>query len=288
MNGEQRLYAVVLKLAALRRGAAPADHGKQALSALYALLQLGDETLAKSLHDVNVRKPFTVSLMNGGKTDRQGAQHFAEGDTAEWRFTLLRDPAFEALIQRYVQDRNLPHVRIGALQFAITDAFVSGSHPDSGHVSLAAFAQRYGQPTESYAKTVRLQFLTPTAFNFGTDPLTRRRRLRIIPDPRTLFSTLRKRWVSLGGVDPGDAFDQWVDHTIEADPIFLKWGSVWIEKAMVRGFMGDVRFQHWGEDTRWLPFLHLLTDLTFYSGVGYQTTRGMGQVRSHPEREQEV
>jgi CRISPR-associated endoribonuclease Cas6 len=287
MNSDQRLYAVVLKLAAIRRGAVPADHGKQALSALYSLLQLGDETLAESLHDANIRKPFTVSLLDGGKPDRDGAQHFGEGDSAEWRFTLLRDPAFEALIQRYMQNHQLPHVRIGAMQFAITDAFVSGSHPNSGYVTLEKFADRYSNPPENYAQTVRMDFLTPTAFNLGTDPSTRRRRLRTTPDPRTLFSTLRKRWVALGGADPGDGFDQWVDQTIEAEPLHLKWSSVWIEKASVRGFMGSVRFRHWGTDTSWLPFLHLLTDLTFYTGVGYQTTRGMGQVRPCNELSQE-
>lgn len=283
MNDEKRLYAVVLKMAALRRGAVPADHGKQALSALYALLQLGDEALAESLHDANIRKPFTVSLINGGKVDREGAQHFGEGDSAQWRFTLLRDPAFEALIQRYVQDHNLPHVRIGALEFAITDAFVSGAHPDSGHVSLEQFADRYSHPPESCSKVVQLEFLTPTAFNLGTDSITRRRRLRMTPDPRTLFSAQRKRWAALGGADPGDVFDQWVDETIEAEPLSLRWATVKVEKASVRGFTGTVRFRHWGAHTRWLPFLHLLADLTFYTGVGYQTTRGMGQVRPHHE-----
>lgn len=287
MISDQRLYAVVLKLAAMRRGAVPADHGKQALSALYALLQLGDETLAENLHDANTRKPFTVSLINSGKTDREGAQHFGEGDPAEWRFTLLRNPAFEALIQRYVQNRHLPHVRIGAMQFTITDAFVSGAHPSSGYVSLATFAERYRHPPEHYTRTVEMDFLTPTAFNLGTHPVTRRRRLRIMPDPRTLFSTLRKRWATLGGADPGDAFDEWVDQTVEAEPRHLKWSSVWIEKAAVRGFTGSVRFHHWGTDTRWLPFLHLLTDLTFYTGAGYQTTRGMGQVRPCHEPPQE-
>lgn len=279
MNGEQRLYAVVLRMAALRRGAVPADHGKQALSALYTLLQLGDPDMAGTLHDANTRKPFTVSLIAGGKADREGAHHFGEGDSAEWRFTLLRDPAFEALIQRYIHDRNLPHVRIGAIEFAITDAFVSGSHPDSGYVSLERFGEQFSQPPDSYAKSFRLDFLTPTAFNLGTDSITRQRRLRSLPDPQTVFSSLRKRWAALGGADPGDEFDDWVHQTIEAEPRYLKWETVPIEKIHVRGFVGDVRFRHWGTDTQWLPFLHLLADLTFYTGVGYQTTRGMGQVR---------
>jgi CRISPR-associated endoribonuclease Cas6 len=279
MNNEHRLYAVVLRMAALRRGAVPADHYKESMSALYHLINLGDAELAQMLHDMNIHKPFTVSLLNGGKRDREGAQHFGDGDTAEWRFTLLRDPAFEALIQRYIRSRDLPHVRVGAVEFAITDAFVSGSHPDSGYVSLGTLTELYQRVPEACDRVVTLDFLSPTAFNLGTDRETGRRRFRALPDPKTVFSTLRKRWARLGGAEPGDEFDAWVERTIEAEPLSLRWQSVMVEKTVIRGFLGRVRFRHWGADRRWLPLLHLLADLSFYTGVGYQTTRGMGQVR---------
>lgn len=279
MNADQRLYAVVLRLAAQRPGAIPADHGKLALSALYDLLRLGDQELAQELHDNNQHKPFTVSLLNGGKTDREGARHFGAGDGAEWRFTLLRDPAFETLLRRYAGIPNLPHIRIGTVSFQITDAFISGSHPDSGCVSLDHLIDRYNQPPEAYAKTILLDFLTPTAFALGTDAETRHRRLRTLPDPRTLFSALRKRWAGLGGPHPGDAFDEWVQINIEAEPLRLSWQSVQLERVRFRGFIGQIRFVHWGADARWLPFLHLLAELSFYTGAGYQTTRGMGRVR---------
>ncbi|NDJ63157.1 MAG: CRISPR system precrRNA processing endoribonuclease RAMP protein Cas6 [Chloroflexi bacterium] len=279
MNAEQRLYAVVLRMATTRRGAIPADHGKVVLSALYHLIDRGDQALAQTLHDANLHKPFTVGLIQGGKRDHRHAQHFGEGDPAEWRFTLLRDPAFEALIQRYISDRDLPHVRIGAVEFQITDAFVSGSHAHSGSLSLETLAARYQQPPENYFGAVKLDFLSPTVFNLGTDRESRQRRLRALPIPRTLFSSLRKRWAQLGGAGPGDAFDTWIEQAIEAEPLSLRWQHVHIEKMWVRGFLGQVRFQHWGPDRRWLPFLHLLADLAFYTGVGYQTTRGLGQVR---------
>lgn len=276
MISELRLYAVVLRLGALRPGAIPADHGKQALSALYSLLRIGDEALAQELHDENAHKPFTVSLLDGGRRDREGAQHFGEGDTAEWRFTLLRDPAFEALIQRYVSDRDLPHIRIGAIEFQIADAFVSGSHPRSGYISLERLRQRYTD--DNAPKSIMFDFQTPTVFSLGMDKMTQQRRLRAMPVPVTLFSTLRKRWVKLGGTDPGDEFDMWVERTIEAHPLTLRWQSLTIERGQVRGFTGQVRFVHWGEDERWLPFFNMLADLAFYTGVGYQTTRGMGQI----------
>lgn len=276
---DPRLYAVVLRLAALRPGALPPDHGKQALSALYALLDHGDAALARTLHNANAAKPFTVAPLTGGKRDAHGAQHFGEGTTAEWRFTLLRDPAFAALIQRYVLDRSLPHVRIGALTFGITEAFVSGSHPDSGSVSLSQLTEQFSAAPETYPRTFVLDFKTPTAFNLGTDRESGARRLRTLPDPRTIFSALRKKWSGLGGAAPGDEFDEWVERWVEAEPLHLRWQTVAVEGMPIRGFCGAVRFTHWGTDVRWLACLHLLAALSFYTGVGYQTTRGLGQTR---------
>jgi hypothetical protein len=115
MNEQQRLYAIVLRIAAIRRGAVPENHGDQARAALMKNIQHADSPLAQRLHNSNMHKPYTISLLNGGVQ----ARHFGEGDHADWRFTLMAEPAFEALLRRYLLDRTLPHVRIGAVEFAI-------------------------------------------------------------------------------------------------------------------------------------------------------------------------
>ncbi len=49
-----RLYAIVFRLAAIRPGAVPADHGDQARAALFELIRHGDLPLAQRLHDQNM------------------------------------------------------------------------------------------------------------------------------------------------------------------------------------------------------------------------------------------
>lgn len=275
-----RLYAIVLRLAALRPGAIPADHGDQARAALLNLIQRADSPLAKRLHDENTQKPYTISLLNGGKRGHDGAQHFGEGESADWRFTLLTEPAFEALLRRYLLSRDLPHVRIGAVQFAIVDVFASGtSHPDSGHISIEELTDRWNIAPETLPKHLTLDFLSPTAFNFGQDKQTGEYRIHSQPDPQTVFSALRNKWKKLSGVEPGIAFDEWVGRAVEAEPLQLRTRRVWIEKRPVAGFIGQVRYRVHGTDIRWLSFLHLLSQMAFWTGVGYQTPRGMGQVR---------
>lgn len=279
-TGEQRLYAIVLRLAATRRGAVPADHGNQARSALMNIIQHADSPLAQRLHDANSAKPYTISLLHGGRRGKSdGAQHFDEGDPADWRFTLLIEPAFEALLRRYLLDRALPHVRIGAVTFAIVDAFASGSHPDSGHRSVAELLDRWNCPPATLENVVTLDFRSPTTFSLGQDRVTGDYRFRATPDPKIVFSTLRKRWVQCGGIDPGDAFDTWVAQQVEAEPLSLLAQTVWIKKRSVPAFAGQVRFRVHGAERHWLPLLYLLGDLAFWTGVGYQTTGGLGQVR---------
>lgn len=276
---DARLYAIVLQMTAVRRGAIPANHGDQARAAMFDLLKRGNLQFAAQLHDENAHKPYTISLVQGGKRATDGAHHFREGDQAEWRFTLLSDPTFEAVLRRYILDRNLPHVRIGAVEFAITDAFASnGSHAFSGHISIAALQEKWSCEPDTLAKSVTLEFLTPTAFSKGQDKTTGQYHYISLPLPRLLFSTLRKRWIGLGGTAPGDEFDGWAEATFSLEPIRLEMLPIIVERRTVPAFTGQARFVHRG-DPRWLGVVHLLADFAFWAGVGYQTTRGMGQAR---------
>lgn len=280
---EQRLYAVVLRLAAIHSGAVPADHGDKARAALLKLIQRGDSPLAQQLHDDNIAKPYTISLLNGGQRGRDGAHHFGDGDTADWRFSLLMEPAFEAVLRRYLLDRSLPHVRVGRVLFAVVDAFASGkSHPDSGHTSMSELTDRWTIPPEELPRTLTLDFQSTTAFSLGRDPATKEYRIRSQPDARTLYSSLRKRWVNLGGADAGDAFDDWVSRHVEQETATIRTQVAYIKQRPLTGYSGRVTYRIHGKDLRWLAYLHLLTDLTFWTGVGYQTTRGMGQTRRVP------
>ena len=277
---EKRLYAIVLQLGAMRHGALTANHGDVGRAALFNLIRQGNSPLAQQLHDDNSVKPYTISLVQGGKRGKDGAQHFADGDRAEWRFSLMMQSAFEALLQKYLLNNLLPHVRIGTIEFAIVDAFVSDTaHTESGHTSIVQLTEGWQHPPERLAKRLLLDFRSPTAFNLGQNRETRQYRIRSNPDARTVFSSLRKRWVTLGGVDAGDEFDEWVADCVEQEVVYGQPQTVRVEGRLITGFTGQIAYQHYGTDTRWLSYLHLLADLTFWTGVGYQTTRGMGQVR---------
>ncbi|GAB5493075.1 MAG: hypothetical protein Phog2KO_32900 [Phototrophicaceae bacterium] len=278
---EKHLYAIVLRLVALRLGALPANHGDQARAALLNLIRKGDSPLAKQLHDANTAKPYSISLINGGKRDKHGAHHFGKGDEAEWRFSLMMQPAFEALLKKYLMDNQAPHVRIGAINFAIVDVFVTNdAHHDSATIRIQDLTEGWHHhPEDQLPRRIVLDFQSPTAFSLGQDKQTKKYRFHTQPSAKMLFSSLRKRWVKLGGVDAGDEFDAWVDAYIEDDILDLHLQKITVKKRSISGFVGQVAFQHCGDDRSYLRYWNLLSDLTFWTGIGYQTTRGMGQVR---------
>jgi CRISPR-associated endoribonuclease Cas6 len=274
-----RLYAIVLRLTALRPGAVPHHHGDFARDALLDLINKGDTELASTLHDQNDHKPYTIAPLRGGKRGTDGAHHFGVGDEAFWRFTLLCEPAFEAVLRRYVLNRAMPHMRIGAVEFGITDAFASnGGHPESGHVTISALQERWSIPPETLPRAYTLEFLTPTAFNLGYDRESKRRNLHTLPTPRFVLSALRKQWLTIGGAAPDDEFDRWVESNIEIASLDIHTDHARIKGNMLPGFTGRVLYRV-RRDDRWWGVAHLLAAFAYWRGCGYQTTCGMGQVR---------
>lgn len=273
------LYAIVLRLAALRPGAIPADHRSYARGALFELLRAGDPQLAAELHDGNSAKSYTVALLEGETRGRNGALHFGEGHEAYWRFTLMGEPAFDALIRRYLLNHHAPHVRFGAVSFAITDAFVSGGgHPGCGYATLADLQAKWLHSPAPLPDTVTLDFASPTALSMGQQP-DGTRKFHALPTPRHVFSALRKRLDKLGGPVPGDDFDVWVEQTVLIDKLDIHTETVRLKGGRhVNGFTGPVTYRL-TDLSEWAGFVRLLADLAFWTGVGYQTTTGMGQVR---------
>jgi len=273
------LYAIVLRLAALKPGAVPANHHDYARGALLNLIRAGDPRLAAELHDRNSAKSYTVALLEGETRGRNNALHFGEGHEAYWRFTLIGEPAFDALLRRYLLNHRAPHVRLGAVTFAITDAFVSGSrHPDCGYATLAGLQAKWLVTPDLLPATITLDFTSPTAFNLGRQP-DGSYRFHVLPTPRHVFSALRKRWDRLGGPAPGDDFDIWVEQTVMVDMLDIRTETVRLRGGrQVNGFTGRVTYRL-ADRSEWAGYVHLLADLAFWVGIGYQTTAGMGQVR---------
>lgn len=125
---------------------------------------------------------------------------------------------------------------------------------------------------------IRLAFVSPTVFSLGHDKATGQYRYGSLPDVRLLFSTLRKRAALVGLPAESGDFDAWMAECARLTPLELEIVRVQVERRGIAGFVGEVQVDL-GTDPARRAYAHTLADLAFYTGCGYQTTRGLGQVR---------
>lgn len=183
-----------------------------------------------------------------------------KGDLFGVRISFLKDGLAEAI---------LPRLAAGSLNAASmplrpVKILSPGEHPLCGKSSAAELKNRE-------APAVRLRFLTPTGFS--------RSGLQIaLPLPELVFQSLLNKWNSL--VSPGEwegmekAFPsiRMEKFDIRSSPVVLKKNSVF------RGCLGycEYTFHHLDGEIR--RAVSALAGFSFYAGVGYKTTQGMGQV----------
>jgi CRISPR-associated endoribonuclease Cas6 len=279
---ETTLYSTVVRLVAVQNGTLPATQGRLAHAAFFDIIRSVDPALADTLHAGHQRKPFTVSPLYGLKKAQGGRVALRQGRGAWLRFTLLGGELFAAFTRRFLVGEARPAIRIGEIDFAVTEVLtMPGSHPWAGYTTLDALQERWeSERLGSAAQSVTLQFASPTVFSRGTrDGLGKW--MEPFPTPVLLFGSLAAAWnrVSPQPLDKA-AVRAYAEETVVvglyrmASKMMQYWGQPQI------GAVGTVTFLLRGRrDHEMIRALNTLADFAFYSGVGYKTTMGMGQVR---------
>jgi CRISPR-associated endoribonuclease Cas6 len=312
-SSEIVLYSTVVKLIAMRDGSLPATQGRLAHAAFLDIIRAVDPDLAAALHASRARKPFTVSPLYGLPRPQDGQVPVRRGRTAWLRFTLLGGELFATFTRRFLttpsptlplqggkegtlkgkanvetfQPANPPRgggptIRMGAVDFAVSEVLTTpGSHAWAGYTTLGALERAWGERRlDAAAWSISLRFASPTVFSRGTrDGLGKW--MEPFPSPALLFGSLAAAWnqVSPRPVDKA-AVRAYAEETVVV-------GLYHMSSRMVR-YWGQPQIGATGrisyllKDRRDQPMirtLNCLADFAFYSGVGYKTTMGMGQVR---------
>jgi CRISPR-associated endoribonuclease Cas6 len=128
-----------------------------------------------------------------------------------------------------------------------------------------------------------LEFASPTAIRWG-EADNKVRRVERFPLPRMAIAGLRTRWDRLSGDTWGRAFEEWVERNIVVGRIWSwRTESVRFQGTNYSGGVGKLEYQLLDGRLR-ANAIHFerLMRLAFYTGVGYKTTHGLGQVRLLP------
>ena len=180
------------------------------------------------------------------------------------RVSLVRDAdgaRFEALLR----PREGTAVRLGTASFILDRLLCPGE--DEMALSLSSTQLIPSAPMDS----VGLRFVSPTGFK-------RDGRQFFLPLPDLVFGSLLRRWRLLFDPDSWPGFEEALpritlqNYRAESRAVKLR------QDRIIRGFCGEAEFALPGADGPERTALSALAGLAFFTGVGYKTTQGMGEV----------
>ena len=138
-----------------------------------------------------------------------------------------------------------------------------------------------------------LEFGSLTTFSRGSNKNGYGTHAAMFPQPQFIFSNLLRRWEDIPPPELASYVQrEQIERYLEEDGIIvldydLKAHHVHFTTHMQRGFVGTCTYQLRGSDEKSdaeAPLtlrqqMYLLAHLAFYTGAGYKTAMGLGQVR---------
>lgn len=310
-TADSRLYAFLLKLRPLQTGTLMPFNGELVHGAFLRWLRVAAPEVATWLHDGNKRRLFTCSSLQWPLPSQRMMQ--AERENTHMpldpqkvytiRLTLLLGDLFpifhRALMDSHASDQTAapPFMQIGKQLFLLEEVVLlpQTSQASANWTNFVTFTQLVEQaqaaPPKAASKLV-LEFASLTTFSRGNTRTGYGPHQVMVPLPQFVFQNLARRWEDiappeLAHVVEKERIEQYLveDGAIILD-YDLKAHHVTFTTHIQRGFVGTCTYQLRGADaaTAATPLtLHqqmlLLAQMGFYSGVGYKTAMGLGQMR---------
>lgn len=265
------LTAIVLELQPVNEAVLPISHGVYTYAAALGLIEKLAQGLSARIHDAARSKPLTVSPVWGAS--REGNILRLRRDTnCQWRLTGLEEE-ISACLLRISPD--LGSIRIGDVIFQIasvhTDPCADPRYePDVGQTTYEYLWEHWWavKPQTVFP----LEFLTPTTFRRGDyeDPF---------PAPHLVFGSILSTWSTYAP----QKLDRDITAILKDMVILSNWRGetrrVELGSRRTVGFIGRFTYRAVENLPEMCCLLGLLAGYAFYSGAGWQTTHGMGQVR---------
>jgi CRISPR-associated endoribonuclease Cas6 len=278
------LTSLILHLKSPTEANLPASLGRASQALLLRLIDARDPAWTQELHESNRPKPFTASNLVLGQR-QAGSLHIQAGQTGWLRFTGLTEQASEHLLALAGPERP-EKVDMDGHLLAVTGATLNpAEHPWAGQSSYQDLAAPFLLGGAGrLGRKIRLEFASPTTFRSGGRYLP-------LPLPELVFGSLLDRWQTFAPIALHPEARRFAEEAVVLSQYKLRTRSMPYKHGSAAngepknrggwqiGFTGQVIFSVLNPDRYWLNVLHLLSVFAFYSGVGYQTGTGLGQVR---------
>lgn len=234
------------------------------------LIDARDPELATKLQEANQPRPFTVSELLPITPTARRTGHLTPLDECAVRFTGLNRPVVAAL-------ERLPEVLpekvyIGEHPFAVEGVLTTpGPTVRVGADSYKAILERCFYADRPLPTVFRLHFLSPTCFRTDNQELP-------LPVPQLVFGSLLGRWNAFSLGPLADDSRLFAEINLKLAYYQIRSHEIMVDHQYLVGFTGRVKFRASSRERFYLQTIEALCEFSRFSGIGYKTTTGLGQV----------
>ena len=266
------LTSIILTLTSDNDVAMPPHLGRANHAATLARLTEIDPALTRQLHDGDGPKPLTCSSILNLRADRSGLLIRARQPLLV-RITGLT-PTISSALQAGLLEQRPTQWELDRQRFAVVDVVCDAATNDwTGQTTYEHLAAHQLLASEQLPRTVELEFSSPTAFHSKGATMP-------VPLPELVFGSLVDRWNAFSPITLSPEIRRYGEEMMAISRYRLESQALEHKAQSLRiGGVGRVRYAALGGDRYWLGVMQMLADFALYSGVGVQTTMGMGQTR---------
>lgn len=230
-------------------------------AAVMNLISSVDSSLGRRLHDCTRNKPLALAVVSN----------------QSWRLTLrasfMGQNGMEAANVLAMALTKTNYLQLGNQRWQVSTVHCS----DHTWAATSTWAD-LAEPCS--ASWIEFDFATPTAFTKSGGRGSRF--VSVLPDPLDVFGSLLQRWNSLEGpAMPPNLAGYIQGGGCRVSDIEIRCITTQLPERIQKGFVGKVTYELSDREPVCATAIHQLGRLAFFSGVGYQTARGMGAVRTH-------
>ncbi|MCK4258950.1 MAG: CRISPR-associated endoribonuclease Cas6 [Halanaerobiales bacterium] len=221
-----------------------------------------DPALADKLHDGDY-KNFTLSSFYPFPKRIGKKTMLEQGKEYKFRVTFLNDLLYRRFMQYFLTMKT--ELKLNGQPFTVTRILTTD--PDDPWCGETDFTSLLNYPA---LDRVNFKFLTTTSFRMGNQS-------QLFPLPESLFGSLLYRWQKVDG--PTLSLDQKDLSKIQINRYDLKTRMERFKKYSIKGFQGECEYNLADLTMAQRQEVTALAYFSFYAGVGYKTTMGLGQVK---------
>jgi CRISPR-associated endoribonuclease Cas6 len=215
------------------------------------------------------KKSFSISFLrrvpNEEISDFGRDLSFQRGEYAVFRVSFVIDEeadAFAGIIARRLRER----VRLGSAVFRLERILAPGQHPLALSISL-------GSGIGGTEGSVAFRFVSPTGFK-------REGKQFFLPLPELVIGDLLRKYRRFAGepTSPDIDMDSLASRVEITRYNIRSHASKLRNDRIIRGFCGEVAYSTQKLSPQERHLASALESLAFFTGIGYKTTQGMGEV----------